>query len=193
MYIAATNFLVPNTTFVVELVIFLLLVGILAKWVIPPINRAMDARMERIQRDIDEAEEAKRKAADLEQQYQKTLEEGRAEARALKDEAARVGEQLRSELRKQGEEEYRRLLERANQDIEASARRAAEQLRTEVAGLVMAVVEKVLGDGLTLDHQERLVQSAIEDIERQAASSASSTGNGAPEPASEGPVTTGAT
>jgi F-type H+-transporting ATPase subunit b len=169
MYIATNNFLVPNATFIVELVIFLLLIAVLAKWIIPPINRAMDARLEKIERNISDAEEAKRKAQELEDQYQKTLEQGRAEARALKDEAAKIGEQLRAELRQQGEEEYRRLLDRANQDIEASTRRATEQLRTEVAGLVMGVVEKVLGEGLTVTDQEQLVQRAIDEIERQAA------------------------
>jgi F-type H+-transporting ATPase subunit b len=184
VYLATSNFLVPNGTFIVELVIFLLLLGVLAKWIIPPINRAMDTRLEKIQQNIDEAEEAKRKARDLEEQYQKTLERGRDEARALKDEAAKIGEQLRAELRQQGEEEYRRLLERANQDIEASTRRAAEQLRTEVGGLVMAVVEKVLGEGLTVNNQEQLVQKAIDEIERQAASGEEAPGG----PLSEEPV-----
>jgi F-type H+-transporting ATPase subunit b len=189
MYVATNNFLVPNATFIVELVIFLLLIGVLAKWIIPPINRAMDARLARIQQNISDADEAKRKARELEEQYEKTLEQGRADARALKDDAAKIGEQLRAELRQQGEEEYRRLLERANQDIEASTRRAAEQLRTEVAGLVMSVVEKVLGEGLTVNDQETLVQRAIDEIERQAASGEEAP----PGPLTEGPVKTGAT
>ena len=53
----------------------------LAKWVLPPINRAMDARQEQIRDNISDAEEAKSKALELEEQHQKTLEEGRVEAR----------------------------------------------------------------------------------------------------------------
>jgi F-type H+-transporting ATPase subunit b len=182
--VASSNFLVPNATFIVELVIFLLLLGVLAKWIVPPINKALDDRMEKIQRDISDAEDAKRQARELEDQYQKTLEQGRAEARALRDEAAKLGEQVREELRKQGEEEYRRLMERAAQDIDASARRATEQLRGEVAGLVMAVVERVLGDGISIDNQEQLVQRAIGEIERQASPDEGAAG-GAP---AEGPA-----
>jgi F-type H+-transporting ATPase subunit b len=188
MYLANSNFLVPNGTFVVELVIFLLLLGVLAKWIIPPINRALDDRLAKIQQNITDAEEAKQRANELEAQYEKTLEQGRAEARSLKDEATKIGEQLRAELRQQGEEEYRRLMDRANQDIEASTRRAAEQLRTEVAGLVMSVVDKVLGEGLTLNDQEQLVQRAIDEIDRQAAEGGTAAGM-----LSEGPVKTGAT
>jgi F-type H+-transporting ATPase subunit b len=184
VFLASSNFLVPNATFIVELVIFLLLLGVLAKWIVPPINRALDDRMAKIQKDISDAEDAKRQARELEDQYQKTLEQGRADARALRDEAAKLGEQVREELRKQGEEEYRRLIERASQDIEASARRATEQLRGEVAGLVMEVVEKVLGEGISIDNQEQLVQRAISEIDRQA----SPDGGGAGSPAAEGPA-----
>ncbi|HXW79024.1 MAG TPA: F0F1 ATP synthase subunit B [Acidimicrobiales bacterium] len=192
MLVATSNFLVPNWTFVVELVIFLLVLAILAKYILPPINRALENRQKQIEQSIEDAEEAKQKARELEEQRQKTLEEGRAEARSLKDEASKLGEQLREQLRQQGEEEYRRLVDRAAQDIDASTRRAAEELRAQVAGLVMVVVEKVLGEGITVTGQEQLVDRAIADIERQsAANGGGSGGPTSPGPGSEGPVSEG--
>jgi F-type H+-transporting ATPase subunit b len=167
--VASSNFLVPGPTFVVELAIFLATLWALSKWVLPFVNGVLDTRQQSIARNISDAEEAKKRAIELEEQRKKLIEEGRAEARALKDEAAKIGEQLREDLRKQGEEEYRRLVERASADIEAATRRAAEELRVEVAGLVMDVVERVLGDGVTLRDQEKLVEIATADIERQAA------------------------
>jgi F-type H+-transporting ATPase subunit b len=189
--VATSNFLVPNWTFVVELVIFLLVLAILARYILPPVNRAMENRQKQIQQNILEADEAKQRARELEEQQQKTLEQGRAEARALKDEAAKLGEQLREELRKQGEEEYRRLVERAAQDIDASTRRAAEELRAQVAGLVMVVAERVLGEGITIPGQEQLVDRAIAEIERQAgADGGAPSGQVAAGAVSEGPVAT---
>jgi F-type H+-transporting ATPase subunit b len=190
--VATSNFLVPNWTFVIELVIFLLVLAILAKYILPPVNRAMEARQKQIEQNIGDAEEAKQRARQLQEQQQQTLEQGRAEARALKDEAAKIGEQLREELRKQGEEEYRRLVERATVDIDASARRAAEELRAQVAGLVMVVAERVLGEGITIAGQEQLVDRAITEIERQAAAD----GGGSPglvsgQPSSEETVSEG--
>ncbi len=44
----ASNFLVPNATFLVELVAFGIIIWILAKFVIPPVNRAMTARQDAI-------------------------------------------------------------------------------------------------------------------------------------------------
>jgi F-type H+-transporting ATPase subunit b len=135
----------------------------------------MDARQKTIERSLSEADEAAKRAHELEQQREKLLEQGRAEARALKDEASRVGEQLREQLHKQGEEEYERLVSRASADIEASTRRAAEELRAQVAGLVVAVVERVLEEGVSSVVQAELIERAIGEVEAQATASGLST------------------
>ena len=168
MLLASSNFLVPNDTFVVELVIFLLVLWFLARYVLPPLNRVMEARQATIERNITDAEEAKERAHELEQQQRQELEEARQAARAMRDEAAKLGDQLRQELQHKGEEEYQRLVARAGADIEASTRKAAEQLRGEMAGLVMTVVERVLGEGITLADQARLIAGAIAEVEAQA-------------------------
>ena len=55
----ASNFLVPNGTFFVELIAFAIIVWILAKFVIPPINRAMTARQDAIRQEFADLDEAK--------------------------------------------------------------------------------------------------------------------------------------
>jgi F-type H+-transporting ATPase subunit b len=167
MLLATTNFLVPNATFVVELLAFLLVLAFLAKRVLPPINKALETRQEAIARNIKDAEEANKRAHDLEEQQHQALEEARQEARALRDAATKVGEQLKVELQKKGEEEYQRLVARAGADIEASTRKAAEELRGQVAELVLAVVERVLVEGITLADQQQLVDRAIAEVEAQ--------------------------
>jgi F-type H+-transporting ATPase subunit b len=169
--LAVSNFLVPGPTFLVELVAFLGVLGVLAKWVLPPVTRAMEQRQHTIDQALSDAETARRRAQEAEEEYRRVIEQARAEARALRDEASRLGEQARAEMRDRGEEEYRRLVERAGSEIEASARRAGEELRGEVAGLVMAVVEKVLGEGVTLVDHELLIDRAIAELEREAPSS----------------------
>ena len=40
--LAASNFLIPNATFFVELIAFILILVILARYVLPPVNKALD-------------------------------------------------------------------------------------------------------------------------------------------------------
>jgi F-type H+-transporting ATPase subunit b len=168
--LVAANFLVPNATFVVELIAFLLVLGVLSKYVLPRLNASMEQRQGTIRQALVDAEEAKKRAQEAEADYQKAMDQARDEARAMVDEANKVGEQLRAELRQRGEQEYERLVARAQADIDASARRAAEDIRRDISGLVIEVVEKVIGGGFDEVAHRELIDRTIREVEADASS-----------------------
>ncbi len=57
-----SNFLVPNATFIVELIAFAIIVFLLFKYIVPPINKAMTARQDAIRQQFAELDEAKAEA-----------------------------------------------------------------------------------------------------------------------------------
>jgi F-type H+-transporting ATPase subunit b len=166
----ATNFLVPNATFVVELLAFLGVLGFLARYVLPPVNKMVDQRQATIRQALVDAETAKRKAEEAEAEYKRLIDEARAEARSLVEEANRAGEQVRAGLNERGEQEYQRRVALAVADIEASARRASEDIRRDVAGLVISVVERVIGDGFDDEAHRQLIDRTIGEVESEASS-----------------------
>src|SRR5215211_3167642 len=89
-----SNFLVPNGTFFVELFAFALMFFLLAKYVIPPINKAMTARQEAIRADFAEAEEARRKASEAEAEFKAQIADARKDAARIRDEAHEQGKQI---------------------------------------------------------------------------------------------------
>ncbi|MBV9661023.1 MAG: F0F1 ATP synthase subunit B [Acidimicrobiales bacterium] len=164
MLVASSNFLVPNATFVVELVAFLLVVFILARYILPPINKVMDERQTTIRQALADAEEAKRRHEEAEAEYSRLVNEGRTQARAVVDEANRMAEQARRERREQADREYDMRVAQASADIEAQARRASEQLREQTADLAIAAAEKVLREGIDRSAQRSLVDRTIEEL-----------------------------
>jgi len=54
-------FLIPNATFFVELMIFLLVLGVVWRYVVPPVKRAMQERQEMIRRQIEESEQTRKR------------------------------------------------------------------------------------------------------------------------------------
>ncbi len=68
------NFLVPNATFLVELLAFAIMLLILGRYVIPPINRAMTARQDAIRKEFAEADEAKKNAREAEEEFKAQIE-----------------------------------------------------------------------------------------------------------------------
>jgi F-type H+-transporting ATPase subunit b len=169
--LVASNFLVPNLTFVVELVAFLIVLAVLAKYVLPPLNKAMTDRQAAIRQALSDAEEARRRAQEAEAEYRNTMERARQDARAMADEARRAGDQLRASARERAEQEAERMVTRAQADIEAAVRRASEDLRREVSEIVLAVVEKVIGEGFTTEDHQALIERTIREVEAEASSS----------------------
>ncbi|MDQ6784339.1 MAG: F0F1 ATP synthase subunit B [Actinomycetota bacterium] len=166
--VVGANFLVPNATFLVELVAFLAVLFILRRKILPKLTGVLDERQKTIRQGVEDAEKAKQRAQEAEADYRKAIEEARQEARGLIDEANKVGEQLKAELRQRGEQEYERIVSRAQADIDASARRASEDLRQNLSETVILVVRKVVGEGLDADAHRELIDRTISEVEQEA-------------------------
>src|SRR3954470_5333284 len=86
-----SNFLVPNGTFFFVLIIFLIVLGVIGKWVVPPISKVLRARDAMVKKTL----EANRKGADLraaaEADYLRVMGEARVAASTVRDEARNEG------------------------------------------------------------------------------------------------------
>lgn len=171
--IVASNFLVPGPTFIVEVLAFLTVLFLLARFILPPLNKAMTERQETIKSSLDSAEEAKQRAAEAEAEYQRTMERAREDSRAMIDEANKQGEQTRADARARAEEESQRIVARSTAEIEAAGRRAAEELRQHTADTVIAVVEKVIGEIMDVGHHRQLIERTIAEVEHNSRSASS--------------------
>lgn len=157
----ASIFLIPNGTFIAELIAFLLVLGVFARWILPPLRKAMDDRESTIHNALQSAEDARREAAELAEQRREALEAARAEARQIVDQGNEVAEQLRTEGRQRGQEEYERLVEAARSEIELERQRARDEVMSEVGELVLRAAEQVIGSGLDDARHRALVDEAI--------------------------------
>ncbi|MGH9064899.1 MAG: F0F1 ATP synthase subunit B [Acidimicrobiales bacterium] len=165
---ATTDFLLPNATFIPEVITFFILLGVLAKYILPPINRAMEARRAQIAESVEVIEQARTTEEEARVRSEAMLAEARREARAQVEQATRLGEELREELRRRGREEYERTLARAEVEIERATQRATDELRRRVADLVVAASEQVIGRELGGDGQRALIEQAIAEVETSA-------------------------
>jgi len=168
-----SNFLVPNFTYVVELAVFALLFFLLAKFVIPPINRAMTRRQEAIRTEFSELEEAKADARKAEEEFKAQIADARHEAARIREEAREQGAAIIAELREKAQDDANRIVEHAHTQIEAERKAAMASLRTEVGALATSLAERIVGE--TLDDDERsarVVDRFLADLETLEASEA---------------------
>ena len=160
------NFLLPNATFFFELLAFFIILFLLGKYVLPPINRAISARQEMIRRQIEEGRLAKERLDAAEAEYREALLQTRADAARIRDEARAQGQAIIEELRQKAQEEADRVSAREHSRMEAERQQIVAQLRTEVGQIAVELAGKIVGESLDDDaRQRRVVERFIADLE----------------------------
>jgi F-type H+-transporting ATPase subunit b len=161
-----SNFLVPNATFFVELIAFLVLLFLLGKFVIPPINRAMTARQDAIRAQFAELDEAKAEAHAAEDEFKSQIADARQEAARIREEAREQGAAIIADMREQAQAEATRIKEAAHAQIEADRKAAAASLRSEVGTLATTLAGRIVGESLDDEaRQSRVVDRFLSELE----------------------------
>jgi F-type H+-transporting ATPase subunit b len=160
------NFLVPNGTFFVELIAFGVLLFLLGKYVIPPINRAMTARQEAIRSEFAELDEAKSEAVAAEEEFKSQIADARHEAARIREEAREQGAAIIAEMREQAQSEAARIVEHAHAQVEADRKAAVTSLRAEVGTLATTLAGRIVGESLEDEaRQSRVVDRFLAELE----------------------------
>jgi F-type H+-transporting ATPase subunit b len=174
------NFLVPNATFFVELAAFLLLFWLLARYVIPPINRAMTNRQEAIRTQFAELEEAKADARAAEEKFKAQTADARKQAGKIREEAKEQGDQIVAEAREQAQVEAKRIVDHGHAQLEAERKQALHSLRAEVGTLATELASRIVGESLEDDERaNRVVDRFLADLETMETAEAAGQQDGA--------------
>jgi F-type H+-transporting ATPase subunit b len=155
------NFLLPNGTFVVDLVIFLIVFGVMAKWILPPLQQVVEARRTRIRGALDEAEQARAEARSVLAERDRLLAEARGQARSLIDKANQGADAAFEQERKSGQDEYARLVAAFKVETAQEGRRARQELAGQLDTLVVAAAGRVLGAPIDASRHRELIDQAI--------------------------------
>jgi F-type H+-transporting ATPase subunit b len=167
--LAAGNFLIPNMTFVVELAAFLIVLGVLWRYVIPPVQQAMTARQEIARKLVSDHEEAKQLLEKAQTAYKTAMADARHEAAQLRALAEERRREIVEGASTEAEARAAEIIFRGEARLEAERRQAIRQLKTELGNLAVELAEKILGDALADDQrQKRLIDRFLSHIEEEA-------------------------
>jgi F-type H+-transporting ATPase subunit b len=140
-----SNFLIPNGTFFFVLAIFLIVLGVIAKFVVPPIQKVLGERDRMVAKTTEDNRRATDQEAAAEADYRKELAAGRSEAAAIRDEARAEGRAVVDEKRARANEEVAGTVQVANEELKLSSDAIAGDLRASVETLSATLASRVLG------------------------------------------------
>jgi F-type H+-transporting ATPase subunit b len=143
---------------------FLVLLGVLWKFGLPPIRNMVAQREDRIRADLERAEQAKVEAEGVLTQYQQQLADARQEAGRLIDEGRQAADQVRQDLIARAEADADEVRARAEEDTRLQVERAMADLRTQVADMSIGLAEKIVERNLDPNAQQDLIESYIAQV-----------------------------
>ncbi|HRC42300.1 F0F1 ATP synthase subunit B [Nostocoides sp.] len=145
---------------------FGILYSIIAKKVVPNLEKAYAARAAAIEGGMAQAEEAQAAADAAKAQYEAQLKEARTEATQIREDARVQGSQIVAEMRGQAQAEATRITEAAHRQIEADRSQAAASLRGEVGRLSTDLASKIVGESLHDEtRQKGIVDRFLAELE----------------------------
>jgi F-type H+-transporting ATPase subunit b len=140
-----SNFLVPNGTFFVVLIIFLIVLGVIAKWVVPPVSTVLRERDAMVKQTVEDSRKAADQFAAADEDYLAEMAKARGEASKLRDGARAEGRKVLEDMRGRASDEVSSTLQQANEQLKQQADAIESDLRSSVDTLSLTLASRVLG------------------------------------------------
>lgn len=134
---------------VMQVISFLIVLGVLYQWGIKPVTATMEERNRKIEAGIRHAEEMQAKLAAAQQESAAIVKKANAEATRLVEEARKSAKEFLDKQTQEAAAKAADLLAKAQQAIELEHKKMLADARTEIARLVVTTTERVLAKKLT--------------------------------------------
>ncbi len=147
-------------TLIIQMIVFLILVGFTMKFVWPPITDALDERAKKIADGLSAADKAKSELAVANKRVEAQLSAARDDATKRLADAERLAQQIVEEAKGKATVEADKIIAAAHAEAEQASVKARATLREQVAGLAVkgaeAILRKEVDAGVHADLLSRL-------------------------------------
>jgi len=133
-----------NLTLLAQALVFALFIWFTAKFIWPPILRAVDARRKKIAEGLADAERSAKSIEEARQQAAKMQAEARTQGQSIVAESERRAHEIVEEAKVQAKAEGDRIVAAARAEAAQAMQQAKGALRDQVAVLAVAGAEQIL-------------------------------------------------
>ncbi|OBG76217.1 F0F1 ATP synthase subunit B [Mycobacterium sp. E2462] len=139
------NFLVPNGTFFFVLAIFLVVLGIISTFVVPPVMRVLRERDAMVAKTAADNKKAAEQFEAAQADYEEAMTDARVQASSLRDNARAEGRKVVEDARAQAEQQVSTTLQQAAEQLKRERDSVELDLRANVASLSATLASRILG------------------------------------------------
>ena len=140
-----SNFLVPNGTFFFVLAIFLVVLGVIGVFVVPPILRVLRERDAMVAKTAADNKKSAEQFEAAQADYEEVMKEARVQASSLRDNARAEGRKVVEDARAHAEQQVMSTLQLAAEQLKRERDAVELDLRANVGTMSATLASRILG------------------------------------------------
>jgi F-type H+-transporting ATPase subunit b len=145
-------------------VTFILVLIVLWLFAWKPIIRALDARNDKIQEDLDHSRKLREQAESLMADYKKHLDAAKDQALSIIEEGKRDAESIRHRIIEDAKKEAEDIHNRAIGEISQAKAKAIKELEKEVVDLSVAIISKILSRDVSKEDHRNIILKELDQL-----------------------------
>lgn len=153
-----------NATLIAQILNFLVLVFVLAKFAYKPLLGIMEERKNKIASDLEAAEKAKTDAETVKSEYAAKLADARQEAQAIIDNARKTAQAAHDKIMADTKAEQEQLIAAAKETIALEKQKSLDDIRAQVINLSMIAAGKIVEQKLSSEEDKKLAGEIVDSI-----------------------------
>jgi len=147
-----------------SIIVFVILVIVLWKFVLKPVNNMISRRQEEIREKIDDADRKSLEANKYLEEQKKSIDESRIEAKKIIDEGKEAARKIKEEIEHQASEKSKQMLEDALTEIRNEKDRSINEVKDEMVDIALAASQKLISKSLSGEDHKKLIEESLKDL-----------------------------
>ncbi len=140
---------------------FAIVLGVLYYNALRPLLKVMNERTEKVKKSLEDAKKIEEKLANTEEDYNKKLSQAKKEANTILEKASEQAEAKKEVMIEKAREEIGQLIEQGKSQMQADKAKTLKEIKSEVAGLVVMSLEKILDKKIDGKKEKEMIGKLI--------------------------------
>lgn len=153
-----------NATLIAQILNFLVLVFVLAKFVYKPVLGIMEERKNKIASDLETAEKTKNDAEAVKAEYAAKLADARQEAQAIIENARKTAQAAHDKIMADTKVEQEQYVAAQKEIIATEKKKAMDEVRAQVISLSMIAAGKIVEQKLNSEEDKKMASKIVDSI-----------------------------
>ncbi len=150
--------------FIAQLINFGIVLFVLWRWVLTPVAKKLQARTERIEKSLQDAQDVEKNKLEFETWKKREMVGIRQTATDIVDQAKSEAGRVKEDLIAKTRLEQAEILKRSTEQLAAEKTKMLAEVKSEMASLVTAGLGKILGEHLESSVDKKLIDETLKKV-----------------------------